>query len=202
MTINVVETIRKVMGWCPNVGAMEARKAVQVDDLVVNASDKGGEPNHTTMTWWNKYRNLILIISILGTISPINMFISWGGRNMSIFLAGTFLGILISTITWKTTWHSLDRIAIRTPRKAATKLFIKRIVVFGIIIFIYVAAIAHFKSIYGLRSVVSFLGGCGMSLLWSHYMQIVQWERKNQKTLVKSGYVTPIVVVSNEGDTE
>ncbi|ABE51239.1 DUF1673 domain-containing protein [Methanococcoides burtonii] len=202
MTINIAETIRKVMGWCPNLGAMEARKAMQFDNLVVNAPDKSREPNHKTMTWRNKYRNLILIGSIFGTIGPINMFISWGGKNMGIVLAGTFLGILISKITWKTTWHSLDRIAIRIPRKAATKLSIKRIVVFGIIIFIYVAVITHFMSIYGLRSVVAFLGGCGMSLLWSHYMQIVQWERKNQKTLVKSGYATPIVVVSNDRDTE
>ena len=39
--IAVAEHIKRMMGWCPNVGAMEARKAMQFDDIVVNASEQG-----------------------------------------------------------------------------------------------------------------------------------------------------------------
>ena len=197
MILNFAQTIRKMMGWCPKVGAMETKKAVQFDDIVLNASDKGRELTHITMRWWNKYHNLILLISILGILTDINMLISWEKRNMDIFLAGLFLGILISTVTWKTTWHSLDRIATHTPHKTVMKLSKKRMLVFFIIIFLYVAAIAHFISIYDWRKVSAFLLGIGTSLLWLSYFQIVYWERKNSKTLIKSGYFNRVFVVSN-----
>jgi len=38
-----MEDIKRMMGWCPNMGAMEARKAMQFDDIVVNASDSDNE---------------------------------------------------------------------------------------------------------------------------------------------------------------
>ncbi|MDD4521559.1 MAG: DUF1673 family protein, partial [Methanosarcina sp.] len=60
VTMNVViKSIRKLMGWCPNAGVMEARKAVQFDELMVSVSGSAGEPTRTTPGWWNKYRNRI-----------------------------------------------------------------------------------------------------------------------------------------------
>jgi len=193
----LIENIRKVMGWCPKVGAIETKKAVQFDDIVVNASDKGRELTHITMKWWNKYHNLILLISILGILTDINMLISWEGRNIDIFLVGLFLGILISMVTWKTTWHSLDRISTRTPHKTVMKPSKKRMLVFCIIIFLYVAAITYFMSIYDWKKGTAFLLGLGTSLFWLSYFQIVYWERKNRKTLIKSGYFNRIFVASN-----
>ena len=63
MTMNVMETVRKMMGWCPNAGALTTRKSVQFDNLTVNAPDSGGELTSTTAGWWNKQRNRILIYS-------------------------------------------------------------------------------------------------------------------------------------------
>ena len=34
-----VEDIKRMMGWGPNMGAMEARKAMQFGDIMVNTSD-------------------------------------------------------------------------------------------------------------------------------------------------------------------
>ena len=36
-----MEDIKRMMGWCPNAGAMEARKVMKFDDIVVNASEQG-----------------------------------------------------------------------------------------------------------------------------------------------------------------
>jgi len=57
------EHVRKLMGWCPNANALTRRKAVQFDNLTVNAPGSGGELTRTTAGWWNKYRNRVLVQS-------------------------------------------------------------------------------------------------------------------------------------------
>jgi len=52
------ENVKRMMGWCPNASAMEARKAVQFDDLMVSAPDSAGELTCMTQGWWNKYHNI------------------------------------------------------------------------------------------------------------------------------------------------
>ncbi len=183
------------MGWCPYTGTAMTENAMHFDHPVMNETD-GGSSTHVTIRWRNKYRNLILILSILISINVINMFISFGASIIDVFLAGLVLGILLDVLIGQVVWNSLDRIQTRAPYKAARKLSIKRIVVFGIIIFLYVAAFSHFTSIYGWRSVVAFLGGFSL-LMWLDYMHIVQWEKKNQKTLVKKSWYAPLVAVSD-----
>ena len=75
MTMNVMETVRKMMGWCPNAGAIEARKTIQFDDIMVNVPGSGGELTHTTAGWWNKYHNRILLSSFITTLFAIYLFI-------------------------------------------------------------------------------------------------------------------------------
>lgn len=74
-----IENIRKMMGWCPNVSMMEARKSVQFDDLAVNAP--GGELTHNTANWWNKYRNRILVNSFIITVISV-YFLAGSGENI------------------------------------------------------------------------------------------------------------------------
>jgi len=190
-----MEDIKRMMGWCPSVGTAMTENAMHFDHPVMNETD-GGSSTHATIRWKNKYRNLILLMAILITITDINMFISFDANIIGVFLAGLVLGILLDVLIGKVIWNSLDRISTRAPHKAARKLSIKRIVVFGIIIFLYVAAFSHFTSIYGLRSVGAFLGGFS-HLMWLDYMHIVQWERKNQKTLVKKSRYAPLIAVSD-----
>ena len=190
------EHIKKIMGWCPNAGTAMTENTMNFDHLVMNETDDGSS-TRATIRWKNKYRNLILILAVLGTISAINIFITYGASIIGVFLAGLVLGIVLDVLTGKIMWNSLDRIATRIPHKAATKFSIKRIVIFGIIMYILIAAPAHFMSIYGRRNVFAFLDGFGLLLMWSQYMLIVYWERKNQKTLVKKSRYAPLVAVSD-----
>jgi hypothetical protein len=190
-----IDYVKKMMGWCHYAGTAMTENAMHFDHPVMNETD-GGSSIHVTIRWRNKYRNLILILSILISINVINMFISFGASIIDVFLAGLVLGILLDVLIGQVVWNSLDRIPTRAPHKAARKLSIKRIVVFGIIIFLYVAAFSHFTSIYGWRSVAAFVSGFSL-LMWLDYMHIVQWERKNQKTLVKKSWYAPLVAVSD-----
>ncbi len=168
---------------------------IQFNHPAMNEAD-GGSSTHATIRWKNTYRNQILILAVLYSITVINMFISFGASIIDVFLAGLVLGILLDVLIGQVVWNSLYRIPTRAPYKAARKLSIKRIVVFGIIIFLYVAALSHFTSIYGLRSVIAFHGGFSF-VIWLDYMHIVQWERKNQKTLVKKSPYAPLIAVSD-----
>ena len=194
------ESVKRMMGWCPSAGTAMTENAMHFNHPVMNETD-GGSSTYATIRWKNKYRNLILILAVLISISVINMFISFGTSIIDVFLAGLVLGILLDVLIGQVVWNSLDRIPTRAPHKAARKLSIKRIFVFGIIIFLYVAAISHFTSIHGWRSVVAFIGGFSL-LMWSDYMHIVQWERKNQKTLVKKSRYAPLVAVSDGKDSQ
>jgi hypothetical protein len=184
-----------MMGWCPYAGTAMTENTMHFDHPVMNETN-GGSSTHATIRWKNTYRNQILILAVLYSITVINMFISFGASIIDVFLAGLVLGILLDVLIGQVVWNSLDRIQTRAPHKAARKLSIKRIVVFGIIIFLYVAALSHFTSIYGLRSVIAFHGGFSF-VIWLDYMHIVQWEWKNQKTLVKKSPYAPLVAVSD-----
>lgn len=192
-----IDSVKKMMGWCPNVAATDTKKTIQFDDLAVNTSDKGGESNHTSMKWWNKYHNLILVVSIFATISPINMFVSWGVMSTGSLFSGAFLGLLTGVVMWKSVWHSLDRIKTRKLRTNTSQISTKKAIVFAIVILLYIVGLMHFSSIFGLRDVVTFNGGFGMSLFWSMYILIMQWESKNQKILLKRGFATPVTIVLN-----
>jgi Protein of unknown function (DUF1673) len=200
MILNFAQTIRKMMGWCPCAVTAMTENAMHFDHPVMNETD-GGSSTHATIRWKNKYRNLILILAVLISITVINMFISFGASIIDVFLAGLVLGILLDVLIGQVVWNSLDRIPTHVPLKAVRKLSIKRIVVFCIIIFLYVAAFSHFTSIYGWRSVAVFHGGFSL-LMWLDYMHIVQWERKNQKTLVKKSWYAPLVAVSDGRDSQ
>src|SRR5665648_375165 len=111
MTMNVMETVRKMMGWCPNVSTIEARKSVQFDDLMVNVSGSGGELTHTTAGWWNKYHNRILFSSVIATLFAIYFFTLSGKDNMNLFFAGLIAGVLSNIVFWVFEWHRLNKAA-------------------------------------------------------------------------------------------
>ncbi len=196
MTMNVTEVIRKMMGWCPNAGAIKARKLVQFDDLMVNAPGSGGELTHTTAGWWNKYRNRILIQSTVVTLLALNWFISYGISKIDIFFAGLFIGTLGGVLTWASGLQLLDRIAgSETPIKTSTK----HMIAVNILIILGIVTVYYFASVYGLRTTLAFISGFAFTS-WGGYLQIVYWEKKNRKTIVAHGFYKPTVAGITSGE--
>jgi len=192
MTINVTETIRKMMGWCPNASTIRARKSVQFDNLTVNAPDSGGEFTHTKAGWWNKYRNRVLVQSAV-----ITLLVAYNGiSKIDIFLAGLFIGTLGGVLTWAQGLQLLDRIAGgETPTKTSTK----HMIAFYIVMILSIVTIGYFASVYGLRTTLAFISGFAFAS-WGVYLQIVYWEKKNRKTIVAYGFYRPTVASINSGE--
>ncbi|CAG0954759.1 MAG: DUF1673 family protein [Candidatus Methanoperedens sp.] len=111
MTINIDYILRKMMGWCPNAGAIEARKSVQFDDLMVNAPGGGGELTHTTSRWWNKYHNIILMQSLIMSGIAVYFFILWGGYDSDYILKVIIYGMGLSISTGIAEWQRMNKAA-------------------------------------------------------------------------------------------
>lgn len=198
MTINVTEIIRKMMGWCPNISAIKARKSIQFDNLTVNVPISGGEFTQITVEWWNKQRNRILMGIIGVTLLAIIWFISYGINNMNVFIVGLFTGIVVNVLSWSQGLNSLNRIAgSETPIKTSTK----QMLAVCILIILGIVAIGYSASIYGLGAIYAFISGFAFTS-WGGYLQIVYWEKKNRKTIVAYGFYKPGVVAINSGEYE
>jgi hypothetical protein len=194
MTMNVMENIRKMMGWCPNASTIETRKTIQFDDIMVNVPGSGGELTHTTAGWWNKYRNRILIQSTVVTLLALNWFISYGISKIDIFLAGLFIGTLGGVLTWAQGLQHLDRIA-GTPIKSSTN----NMIAFYILMILSIVTVGYFASVYGLRTTLAFISGFAFAS-WGGYLQIVYWEKKNRKTIVAHGFYKQTIAAINSGE--
>lgn len=183
----VAEHIKKMMGWCPNVGAMEARKAMQFDDIVVNASDSDNELPQLTSGWLTKYRNRILLYSLILTLVAIWLFISEGINRLDVFMTGIISALVLSLITGVTEWRRLNKAAaggFRRLQVTRKQLLVNYLVIIGlIVIVIFITSYFAVKTGSNIRDISAFLSGF-ILLVWTQFFEVVYWERKNKKTLI------------------
>jgi hypothetical protein len=182
-----METVRKMMGWCPNASTIETRKSVQFDDMMVNAPDSGGELTLTTAGWWNKWRNRVLLNSFILTVLPIIWFNLGGKDNMNLFLSGLITGFFLSIGTGITEWRRLNKAAAGEYRRLQVtrkKKVINYLITFGLIaVVIFVIVFLVVKTGIRISGYYAFISGLFL-FVWTQYLEAVYWERKNRKTLI------------------
>lgn len=191
------ENIRKMMGWCPNASAIKARSSVDFDNLTVNAPDVGAGTTYTPLRWWNKYRNLALLVSIGLTLLSIKWFISQEINDLDFLLAVLFTGILFGILTRLPGFDSLDKIA-SSKSENTIKLSTKRMLTVYILNILSIIAFSYLWSIYGWERIPGYFIGF-LLVSWVWYLQILYWEKKNRKTIVTHGYFKPTVAIINSG---
>ena len=185
MTINLMENVKKMMGWCPNVSMIEARKSVQFDDMT--APDSGRELTYTTAGFWNKYHNRILLNAVVLTLLAMTYYISYGRYDPDNFLAGIIYGLIVSIFAGITEWHRLNKAAagefkkIRVTRK---KKIINYLIISGfIIVIILIVGFIAAKTDIRISGIYATLSGF-ILFVWTQYLEVVYWERKNRKMLI------------------
>lgn len=187
LLVNIVDKVKRMLGWCPNASTIETRKSVQFDDMIVNAPDSGGELTHATARWWNKWRNRVLLNSFISTLLGINLFVLSGKENMNLFFAGLIAGVLFSIISGITEWQRLNKAALGWYRKRQVtrrKHIINYLITFGLIaVVIFVIVFLLVKTGTRIRGSYPFLSGVFL-FAWTQYLEVVYWERKNRKTLI------------------
>jgi hypothetical protein len=176
-----------MMGWCPDVGAMETKKAMQFDDIVVTASDSDNELPQLTSGWLTKYRNRILLLSLILTMVAIRIFISEGISRLDVFMTGIISALVFSLFTGVTEWRRLNKAAageFRRLQVTRKQMLINYLVIIGLIVtVIFITSYFAVKTGSNIRDISAFLSGF-ILIVWTQFFEVVYWERKNKKTLI------------------
>lgn len=187
MIANMVDKVKRMMGWCPNVGAMEARKAMQFDDIVVNASDSDNELPQLTSGWLTKYRNRILLYSLILMLVAIWLFISEGINRLDVFMTGIISGLVLSLFTGVTEWRKLNKAAaggFRRLQVTRKQMLVNYLIIIGlIVIVIFISSYFAVKTGRNIRDISAFSSGF-ILIVWTQFFEVVYWEWKNKKTLI------------------
>ncbi|MDO9517337.1 MAG: DUF1673 family protein [Methanosarcinaceae archaeon] len=187
MTINVAETVRKLMGWCPNASTIKYKESMHFDAPQMNAPDIGSGSIHAVNGWLNIYRNRVLSISVILTLMAIGFFITAGMYDLDMFLTGVIAGLLSSFATWFSEWRRLNKAA--AGKFVSQKLTLKRKEVQLLVLISLIALVSFFigflawKSNTDIQGVFAFVSGLALPV-WTQYFEVIYWERKNGKTLI------------------
>jgi hypothetical protein len=188
MTINVMESIKKMMGWCPNASAL-ATKRVMVTlhegDFFADEKGKGGM-NPVKMGWGNRYRNIALLITLISFASlgffMLFLLFMHGYSDFVEYLQNSLLkgiitGIILAVFISADQWRHLNRINEgKNVRPKFSHNFAVMTLLFAGFMFLFFTIKA-----YDFFLVVMFSTGFIFSLI--NYPMTIYWERKNRKTI-------------------
>ncbi len=184
MTMNVMENIRKMMGWCPNSNAAKRMVTLPVDEQFLSGRDGKKETSPTKTGWANIYRNYILLQTMRGVVGFGLVILAFKYLfqmvfNQSIIIKGTIIGIVISTFIIVQEWKQLNRV---NQSQAGV---VKNIFFQTLQLAIFFAAIMFLTFTIGKDEPLQFMLSIFFPLQWIHYPPVIYWERKNRKTIYR-----------------
>jgi hypothetical protein len=187
MTINVMENIRKIMGWCPNANALATKRVMvalpEGEDFFTDEKGKSGV-NMSKMGWGNKFRNIVLLMTLisfafLGYLMLFLLFIHEYSGFVEYFqnslLKGIITSIILAVFILADQWRHLNRINEGKNVLETKKEFAVMALFFAGFMFLYTI------KAYDFLLVVMFSTGFIISLI--NYPMTIYWERKNRKTI-------------------
>lgn len=184
MTINMTESIRKMMGWCPNASSMKrVLVTFPADEEFLQGREGKKETAQIKTGWANTYRNYILLQTVLGVVGFglaffIFRYLFQMVLNQPVILKGTLIGIIISAFAIFYEWKQLNRI--NQPEVSLMKnIFLQtfsQLAIFFAVIMLLIFTI-------GKEEPLQFMLSIFFPLQWIHYPVVAYWERKNRKTI-------------------
>lgn len=183
------EHVRKIMGWCPNAGAIEAKRQCRIDNIMANAPDRGGELTQIPGRWENKYRNLVLIQSLTMSIISICVFILWGRYESDYILNIITYAVVIGSCIGIFEWQKMNKAPagyFNKPHETKMRKFTKYFAIIFTLIMIGTGIYALAFTKIDFKNLSPFFLGFSLSF-WALYFLVVFWERKNRKILFQHG---------------
>ncbi len=186
MTINVMESIKKMMGWCPNSNALAGKRvmvALPIDEEFVPGEKGKSILNKNEMGWTNIYRNYILLQTVLGLFFFglalfVIIYLFQVSFNKAIILKGIMIGIIFSVVAIVYEWKQLNRVnkqEIGTKKKIFIQTFFHSAIFFSVIMLLIFTI--------GKDDPFQFMVSIFFPFQWIHYPLVVYWERKNRKII-------------------
>lgn len=187
MNLNT-EYIKKLMGWCPNAGAAEARRNVNFENFNSDIPERAGKENGDLKNpgWFRKASTRTLLVYTFFTIIYLLVFYQTGIK-LTFLLAGSFISLSVTVLYWKTQMRRYDDLIKQPVTEYSNK---RKIITFAIVLVVYFV-LSYIETNGGelaVQAMISFIGGFLVSM-WLEYLQILYWERKNRKVIyVDKGY--------------
>lgn len=179
----ISECFRKLMGWCPNAQANEARQHVTLGNFNYDVPDRargeGGDPK--SLGWLRKASTRILLIAISITFVYF-LVLNQTGINIIFFLAGIFMSLIYFAFYWKTQIRIYNDLIKQPVTEYSKKM---RIAMLAIII-----VLSSARYLFGIfvgqelawQAMISFYGGF-LVFFWLSFLQIIYWEKMKHKTI-------------------
>lgn len=189
MILNVAETVWKIMGWCPHPDVFVTKRTLITlpsDEFLNNEKDKGKMVDPVKMGWGNRYRNIVLLTTLVGIVGfGVNVLILtflFGNIHLGIMFKAILIGTVITPFFIYYEWKRLNRIdqikSFRT-KSEYLKIYLK--------IFIEMAAFwTPFILLYftiGKEGPLEIMLGYLLPIILVLYPLVVYWEGKNKKTI-------------------
>jgi len=184
----MTESIKKIMGWCPNANALATKRVMvalhEGEDFFADEKGKGGM-NPVKMGWGNRYRNIALLYTLtsfasLGYLMLFLLFIhEYSGfveYLQNSLLKGIITSIILAVFISADQWRHLNRINEGKNVRSTKKEFAVMALFFAGFMFLFFTIKA-----YDFFLVVMFSTGFIFSLI--NYPMTIYWERKNRKTI-------------------
>lgn len=178
-----VEYIKKLMGWCPNAKANEARQHISLENFSSDVPDRArGEGGDTkSLGWLRKASTRILLLDISSTFVYFLIFYQIG-INLIFLLAGFVIVLVRAAFYWKTQMQRYDDLVKNPVTEYSNK---SKIILLSILFMLYFAT--FFLSFFvgqdlAWQAMLSLCGGFLVGM-WLGYFQIIYWEKKNHKAI-------------------
>jgi hypothetical protein len=181
------EYIKKLMGWCPNARASEARRNVSFENFNSDIPEKAGGENGDLKNprWLRKTSTYIFLINTFFALAYFLVINQLGinlalGVNLILLLSGFFVALFLVIFDWKAQMQRYDALVKHPVIEYSDKKKLYYILASAFFILIYNL---YFKGQgLALRAMFSFMGGL-MIGMWLSYFQLIYWQKKNHKKI-------------------
>ncbi|AKB23663.1 hypothetical protein MSMTP_0194 [Methanosarcina sp. MTP4] len=180
MNLNT-EYIKKLMGWCPNAGAAEARRNVSLENFNSDIPERSRGENGDLKNpgWIRKTSIQTLLINTFLTLVYIPV-INQLGINLSFLLTGSFISLFFVIFYWKTQMKRYDSLIKQPIIDYSNKKKLYNVLCYVFLILIFSLYLKSQET--ALQAIFSFIGGIVVGM-WLFYFQLIYWEKKNHKTI-------------------
>lgn len=176
-----VETIKKMMGWCPNAKAYEARQIINFENFESGAPDRIGGENgdQKNLGWFRKTSVQTFLITTFLTLTYL-LIIKQLGVNLIFLLAGSLVSLFFIIFDWNAQMQRYDTLRKKPVIDYSCKKNLYYILAYMFMIVIFYL---YFKGQeLAMQAIFSLLGG-SLVAMWLSYFQLIYWEKKNHKTI-------------------
>lgn len=172
--------IKKLMGWCPNAKAHEARQPINFESFDSGISSRTGrnDGNQKNLGWFQKTNIQTFLINTFLTLASL-LVINQLGINLFFLLAGSLISLFFIIFDWNAQMRRYDTLVKHPVIDYSDKKKLYYILACAFILTYHLYIKGHGIA---MQAMFSSMGGL-MVGMWIIYFQLIYWEKKNHKTI-------------------